>query len=64
MDSSTSKPLTVNEFLQLVKVIRMLYGVQLADKFFKSNMQMFTGFSTSDLQRLAGRDTVQATHEN
>jgi hypothetical protein len=59
-----SKPLTLDEFLDLVKVFRMLYTIEVATRFFEENLEEFTGYSISDLQKLLAHDKLAPTHEN
>lgn len=39
------------EFLALVKVIRMLYGLQIADEFFKKNIDRYYDLSYDELSK-------------
>lgn len=44
--------MTLNEFLSMVKVLRMLYGKQLAIEFFEKNVKHFPNLSIDDLNSL------------
>lgn len=53
MTKQTSpKEITLLQFLTIVRVMRMLYGVQVATKYFEDNLETFTGHTIQDLKRL------------
>lgn len=58
------KKISYTEFLDTVKVLRMLYGVAVADKFFKKNFTTFTGYEISDLNKLKHVDTIGDNQSN
>lgn len=44
--------ITISDFLDYVKVLKMLYGREVAVIFFEKNFEEFTGFSLQDLTAL------------
>jgi len=52
---------SISDFLDIVKVIRMLYGIDPAKTFFEKNMLNFTGYEPKDLHRLGKVDTITVT---
>jgi len=54
---------SISDFLDIVKVIRMLYGLDPAKTFFEKNMLNFTGYEPKDLHRLGKVDTITVTSE-
>lgn len=44
--------MTFSDFMQLVKVLRMLYGINLATLYFEKNIVNFYHFNENDLQAL------------
>jgi len=48
MEKRTSKPITLEEFLDLTRCIRMLYDLQPAQTFFEKNLEEFTGYTLQD----------------
>lgn len=56
--------LTPSEFFDLVKVIRMLYGVKIATYVYEKNMELFTGFSPESFANLVASATMESTREN
>lgn len=46
-----SKTISLDTFLTLVKVLRMLYGVEPAMEFFEKNLEEFTGFNLDDFKK-------------
>lgn len=55
--------LTSDEFFNLVKVIRMLYGLSIAERFFLKNIETFTGITKKDLQSMIQNAKVN-TNDN
>lgn len=54
---------TLQEFTDVTKVIRMLYGVQSATFFFEKNFEEMTGLQLNALHKLNKRAKVSATLE-
>lgn len=44
--------LSPDEFFNLVKVIRMIYGLSISEQFFLKNIETFTGITKNDLQAM------------
>lgn len=55
---------TYTEFLDTVKVLRMLYGVEVAKHYYEQNFTEFTGAQKEALQNLKLNDTLEPTTEN
>lgn len=55
--------LTLDDFLHLTKVLRMLYGVQLATYFFETNFEEFTGIKLDRLHHLLSHDKLSTTQD-
>lgn len=58
---ATSKTITLQEFLGIVKVARMLYGVEVATHYFEKNIQEFSGHEPSDFKSML---TSHDAHDN
>jgi len=54
--------ITISEFFKMTQILRMLYGVQIAQTFFESNLENF-GFSVHDLQSRLQDDKINLTTE-
>lgn len=54
--------ITISEFFKMTQILRMLYGVQIAQAFFESNLENF-GFSVHDLQSRLRDDKINLTTE-
>lgn len=54
--------ITISEFFKMTQILRMLYGVQIAQSFFESNLDNF-GFSINDLQARLQDDKINLTTE-
>lgn len=52
------------DFLDTVKVIRMLYGVTASRDFFEKNFTTFTGQDIQVLHKLIKLDTIDSTLES
>lgn len=59
----SSKTIALFEFLNLVKVMRMLYGVEVAKRYFEKNLFEFTGHTLSELEKLKRDARIEVTHE-
>lgn len=55
---------TLQEYTDMTKVIRMLYGVEEARRFFEKNFEEMTKLELKALQKLTARDNMQVTSEN
>jgi len=49
MSTKTSKEMTLSEFYDMTRCVRMIYGIEPATRFFETNIEEFTGFALSDL---------------
>lgn len=54
---------TYQDFLDTVKVLRMLYGVEISTVFFEKNLDN-VGLSIKDLQNLRANAKLDITREN
>lgn len=55
--------ITLSEYMDLTKVIRMLYGVNVATIFFEQNFKEFTGVDINTLSNLKKRAKLDTTSE-
>ena len=55
--------ITLSEYMDLTKVIRMLYGVNVATVFFEQNFKEFTGSDINTLSNLKKRAKLAITIE-
>lgn len=44
-----------SEFLDLVKVLKMLYGTQIAEKFFTKNISLYYDLDSASLNKITKR---------
>lgn len=54
--------LSIAEFFKMTQILRMLYGVQIAQTFFELNLENF-GFSIDDLRQRLRDDKINPTTE-
>lgn len=55
---------TYSEFLDTVKVLRMLYGIEVARSYYEANFTEFTGAQKEALQNLKHNATLDPTPVN
>lgn len=55
--------MTLDEFLNITKVLKMLYGRTVAEVFFVKNFELFTGHTVNDLQELVHSAKVNSSQE-
>lgn len=60
----TSAYMTLQDFLSLTKVLRMLYGVDVAKHFFTTNLEIFTGISVEALRKLIKSATIDSPRDS
>lgn len=53
-----------NDFLNLTKVIRMLYGTTVAGKFFEDNINKFYNLTLNDLTKELDSNKINTSHTN
>lgn len=53
----------IKDFLDMVKVLRMLYGVNIAKEYFEKHINDFGDFTISDLFNYKTFDNVDTTTE-
>lgn len=56
--------ITLSDYMDLTKVIRMLYGVSVATTFFEQNFKEFTGADINTLSNLKKRAKLDTTLED
>lgn len=56
--------MSFDEFLNLTKVIRMLYGTGIAGKFFELNIGSFYHLSLDDLTKKLEESKIGTSHTN
>lgn len=58
MTKTAVKVVDHHEILQHVKIMRMLYGIELASEFYQKNFEELTGLNIKDLHMLMNKHKI------